>query len=77
MRGFAAKRSLNFRLLSRAVPAATRSTISSPTLRQIVLAICSGATPCAAAASGTVAELTGGSTTLEARFLQLTRPERE
>lgn len=28
-------------------------------------------------ASGTVAELTGGSTTLEARFLQLTRPERE
>src|SRR5690606_38408789 len=57
MRGLPPKRSLNLRLLSLAVPLVTSSRTSSPTLRQMVLAICSGATDWAAAASATVAEL--------------------
>ena len=65
IRGLPPNLSLNFLLSSRAVPLATTKTTCSPTRRHIVLAICAGITPWAAAASDTVAELASVSMTVK------------
>ena len=65
IRGLPPNLSLNFLLSSRAVPLATTKTTCSPTRRHIVLAICAGSTPWAAAASDTVAELASVSITVK------------